>query len=63
MSDQGGSATGRLTTHVLDTATGLPAGDLRVELHRLAGEGAGLIGTIRTNAEGVPTRRCYPAMT
>ena len=52
MGNHSGSATGRLTTHVLDTATGLPAADLRVELHRLTGEAPRLLGTIRTNADG-----------
>lgn len=49
MSDQSG---GRLTTHVLDTATGLPATSLKVELYRLADGDARLIGTIETNADG-----------
>ena len=52
MGDQSRSATGRLTTHVLDTATGLPAADLCVELHRLTDEGASLLGTIMTNDDG-----------
>src|SRR5438477_9244841 len=38
----------RLSTHVLDTARGEPAGDVRVELH-LAGR---LIRKIRTNRDG-----------
>ena len=37
MQSQGGTA-GRLTTHVLDTASGKPAANLRVELYRLDGE-------------------------
>ena len=41
---------GRLTTHVLDTATGKPASGLRIELFRL-GE-ASPIKTIHTNADG-----------
>ena len=41
---------GRLTTHVLDTATGRPASDLAVRLLR-AGEDAPLIET-RTNSDG-----------
>ncbi len=52
MGDRSGSSTGRLTTHVLDTATGLPAAGLKVELYRLAGEEPALIGTIMTNADG-----------
>ena len=41
---------GRLTTHVLDTASGRPAAGLRIELFR-AGQEAPLI-IIRTNADG-----------
>ncbi len=46
--------TGRLTTHVLDTARGRPAGDVAIELWRLdaAGEGRALLKTARTNADG-----------
>jgi 5-hydroxyisourate hydrolase len=41
---------GRLTTHVLDTASGKPAAGLKIELFR-AGEDAPL-KVIRTNADG-----------
>ena len=41
---------GRLTTHVLDTASGKPAAGLKIELFRLGG--ASLLKTIRTNADG-----------
>jgi 5-hydroxyisourate hydrolase len=41
---------GRLTTHVLDTASGRPAAGLKIELFR-SGEAAPL-RTIRTNADG-----------
>jgi 5-hydroxyisourate hydrolase len=41
---------GRLTTHVLDTASGRPAAGLKIELFR-AGEAAPL-KTIHTNADG-----------
>mgnify|MGYP001767637426 CR=1 FL=1 len=41
---------GRLTTHVLDTATGRPAAGLRIELYRLGG--ASPLRTIHTNADG-----------
>ena len=43
---------GQLTTHVLDTATGQPAADLRIELWLLAEEGEKLLKTVRTNADG-----------
>ena len=42
---------GRLTTHVLDTASGKPAAHLKVELFRLDDE-ATLLKTIHTNADG-----------
>ena len=42
---------GRLTTHVLDTASGVPAQGMRVELHRLGGAPQAL-ATIDTNADG-----------
>jgi 5-hydroxyisourate hydrolase len=41
---------GRLTTHVLDTASGSPAAGLKIELFR-AGSAAPL-KTLRTNADG-----------
>ena len=43
---------GRLTTHVLDTASGKPAAGLKIELFRL-GDNAPL-KTIHTNADGRP---------
>ncbi len=43
-----------LTTHVLDTARGRPAKNLRVELFRLdsSPEGRSLLKKVRTNADG-----------
>ena len=44
---------GRLTTHVLDTATGLPAADLAFTLWRIEADGARrLVSAHRTNADG-----------
>ncbi|MDQ2807774.1 MAG: hydroxyisourate hydrolase [Chloroflexota bacterium] len=43
---------GRLTTHVLDTAHGCPAAGLTVELWRLAGDTRHLIMRGQTNADG-----------
>jgi 5-hydroxyisourate hydrolase len=44
---------GRLTTHVLDTARGLPAAGLAIELHRLAPDGTrSRLATVTTNADG-----------
>ena len=44
---------GFLTCHVLDTANGCPAADMRVELHRLSPpESAGLVAEFVTNDDG-----------
>ena len=42
---------GRLTTHVLDTSTGLPAAGLKIELFLLGGGGQ-LLKTVTTNSDG-----------
>jgi 5-hydroxyisourate hydrolase len=42
---------GRLTTHVLDTASGLPAAGMRIELLLLDGGGT-LLKTATTNSDG-----------
>lgn len=41
-----------LTTHVLDTALGKPAQDLRIDLFRLDGDSRALVKTVKTNADG-----------
>ncbi|HXV28967.1 MAG TPA: hydroxyisourate hydrolase [Sinorhizobium sp.] len=51
MQEQGGSA-GRLTTHVLDTASGRPAANLRIDLYRLDGERPRHLVSTRTNDDG-----------
>ena len=43
---------GRLTTHVLDTARGRPAAGIPVELARLEGDRREILRTVRTNADG-----------
>ena len=43
---------GRLTTHVLDTASGLPAAGLGIELFRLLGGERTHLKTVVTNADG-----------
>ena len=44
---------GKLTTHVLDTAAGIPARHMSVELHRLDGGGASaLLAKFETDADG-----------
>ena len=46
------SSHGRLTTHVLDTVSGKPAANLRIELRRVGNEQAEPIREIRTNDDG-----------
>ena len=43
---------GKLTTHVLDTAHGCPAQGLQIELWSLAGGKSKLLKTVLTNADG-----------
>ena len=43
---------GRLTTHVLDTSAGRPAGGVRVELYRLDGAGREQLAEATTNDDG-----------
>lgn len=43
---------GKLTTHVLDTANGRPASGLRIELRSLAAGGPVLAGAWTTNCDG-----------
>jgi len=44
---------GKLTTHVLDTAAGIPARGIKIELHRLdAGAAPALLATLQTNDDG-----------
>jgi len=46
-------STGRLSTHVLDTACGKPATGMRVELHRIEhGVGKTKVAEATTNADG-----------
>ena len=42
----------RLSTHVLDTAHGVPAAGLRIELHRVDPDGRTHVATAVTNADG-----------
>lgn len=41
-----------LTTHVLDTARGIPAQGLKIELYRLSGDARDKLKTVSTNADG-----------
>ncbi len=49
---------GRITTHVLDTATGAPAAGLRLDLNRREKGGWEALGRFRTDAAG----RCEPLL-
>ncbi|OHV84437.1 hydroxyisourate hydrolase [Rhizobium sp. LCM 4573] len=41
-----------LTTHVLDTAKGMPAKGLKIDLYRLSGESREKLTTVTTNSDG-----------
>ena len=43
---------GRLTTHVLDTASGLPAAGMTIELFSINGETRVPVKTVNTNGDG-----------
>lgn len=42
----------KLSTHVLDTANGCPAGGMKIELWSLTGDQRKLVTSIRTNGDG-----------
>ncbi|MFD0937310.1 hydroxyisourate hydrolase [Methylobacterium trifolii] len=44
--------TGRLTTHVLDTANGKPAGGMTIDFYAKEGDGYRLVATTKTNPDG-----------
>ncbi|WP_275784101.1 hydroxyisourate hydrolase [Pararhizobium gei] len=46
------SNTGRLTTHVLDTALGKPAQGMRIDLFTIDGETRRLLRSVETNSDG-----------
>ncbi|HIC80233.1 MAG TPA: hydroxyisourate hydrolase [Kiloniellaceae bacterium] len=52
MAGSDASGSGRLTTHVLDTANGRPAAGIRIALYRLSGETREHLITAETNADG-----------
>ena len=43
---------GRLTTHVLDTASGLPAAGMKIALYRVSGNSHRKLKEVVTNADG-----------
>jgi 5-hydroxyisourate hydrolase len=48
----GGSKMGKLTTHVLDTASGVPGQNIKIELFSIMDGQRSLLKTTRTNADG-----------
>ena len=52
---------GTVTTHVLDTAHGRPAGGMRIELYRLGGDEPAMLDSFVTNADGRTSRPVIPA--
>jgi len=52
---------GYLTTHVLDTARGMPARGLTIELFRLSGQDRTHLKTLVTNADGRTDEQILPA--
>jgi len=54
-------AQGYLTTHVLDTARGLPAAGLRIDLYRLGGQARDHLASVTTNADGRTDGPILPA--
>lgn len=55
--------TGYLTTHVLDTARGLPAVGMQIDLFSIDGAARQLITTVTTNADGRTDSHILPADT
>ncbi len=53
--------TGYLTTHVLDTASGLPAANLKIDLYRLDGDTRTHLKTVHTNEDGRTDAQILPA--
>ena len=47
-----GTPGGRLTTHVLNTATGRPAAGLKLELFRIEGDARTPLKSVTTNSDG-----------
>lgn len=54
-------ASGYLTTHVLDTARGLPAAGMEITLYRIDGETRTLVRSVQTNADGRTDGPILPA--
>ncbi len=54
-------ATGYLTTHVLDTARGMPAAGIKIALYRVSGNSHRKIAEAETNADGRTDAPILPA--
>ena len=52
MSETTQATQGKLTTHVLDTAHGRPANNLRIELFRMTGDQRQALAHVHTNQDG-----------
>ena len=52
----------RLSTHVLDTARGIPAAGVRVELHAVIDHRRIPSAPPSRTATGAPMNRCWPAI-
>jgi 5-hydroxyisourate hydrolase len=52
LDQMGEAAMGRLSTHVLDTARGKPAGGLKIMLYRISGQSHRKIAEVVTNSDG-----------
>ena len=52
---------GYLTTHVLDTARGVPAADLKIQLYRVQGDTHTLLKTVVTNEDGRTDAQILPS--
>ncbi|MGB7249697.1 MAG: hydroxyisourate hydrolase [Phormidesmis sp.] len=55
--------TGKLTTHVLDTASGSPAAGMSIELWQITSDGPQRLSTQLTNADGRTDHPCLAADT
>jgi len=49
-------ADGWLSTHILDTARGVPAAGIKIMLYRVSGNSHKKIAEVVTNADGLPVR-------
>ena len=54
-------AKGYLTTHVLDTARGVPAEGIKIDLYRIAGDTRQHIRSLTTNDDGRTDSQILPA--